>query len=193
MLTYVLLGAPRTKKNSQRIFKGWGGQPFLVPSAAYAQYEKDCLQQIRPPRQPVTAAGCCWTVSGPGWKLRSRAWKVANRPAPAYNPFLCRTNMRRGNIHGKDRTDALALWPRPGPQVQRMQPPGMDSCRRADGVQMRHLRGSPWHGHRLVGGLGGLRDAEPELCRGQNPDPGARWAGDIPGPLTAPAGQVFRM
>lgn len=56
MLTYVLLGAPRTKKNSQRIFKGRGGQPFLVPSAAYAQYEKDCLQQICPPRQPVTAA-----------------------------------------------------------------------------------------------------------------------------------------
>ena len=56
MLTYTLLGAPRTKKNSQRIFKGRGGQPFLVPSAAYAQYEKDCLRQIRPPRQPVAAA-----------------------------------------------------------------------------------------------------------------------------------------
>ena len=47
MLTYTLLGAPRTKKNSQRIFKGRGGQPFLVPSAAYAQYEKDCLRQIQ--------------------------------------------------------------------------------------------------------------------------------------------------
>ena len=56
MLTYTLLGAPRTKKNSQRIFKGRGGQPFLVPSAAYAQYEKDCLRQIHPPRQPVAAA-----------------------------------------------------------------------------------------------------------------------------------------
>lgn len=55
MLTYTLLGAPRTKKNSQRIFKGRGGQPFLVPSAAYAQYEKDCLRQIHSPRQPVAA------------------------------------------------------------------------------------------------------------------------------------------
>ena len=53
MLTYTLLGAPRTKKNSQRIFKGRGGQPFLVPSAAYAQYEKDST--ICP-----TAAGWTW-------------------------------------------------------------------------------------------------------------------------------------
>ena len=53
MLTYTLLGAPRTKKNSQRIFKGRGGQPFLVPSAAYAQYEKDCLRQLHPPSRPL--------------------------------------------------------------------------------------------------------------------------------------------
>lgn len=67
MLTYTLLDAPRTKKNSQRIFKGRGGQPFLVPSAAYAQYEKDCLQQIHPPRQPVAAAAVAsgWTGRSP--------------------------------------------------------------------------------------------------------------------------------
>ena len=122
-----------------------------------------------------------------------RQWQKRALPHRIQSALLCRTNVRRGNIHGKDRTDALALWPRPGPQVQRMQPPGMDSYRWADGVQVRHLRGSPRRGHRLVRGLGGLRDAEPELCRGQHPDPGARWAGDIPGPLTAPEGQIFRM
>ena len=53
MLTYTLLGTPRTKKNSQRIFRLPGGGARIAPSAAYVQYEKDCLWQIRSPPRPL--------------------------------------------------------------------------------------------------------------------------------------------
>ena len=41
MLHFKILIAPRTKKNSQQIIK-INGQPRIIPSKAYKQYEKDC-------------------------------------------------------------------------------------------------------------------------------------------------------
>ena len=46
MLTYTLLGEPRTKKNHQRILRGAGGRPTIAQSKAYVQYERDCLRQL---------------------------------------------------------------------------------------------------------------------------------------------------
>lgn len=53
MLTYTLLGEPRTKKNHQRILRGAGGRPTIAQSKAYVQYERDCLRQLHPPRRPL--------------------------------------------------------------------------------------------------------------------------------------------
>ena len=53
MLTYTLLGPPRTKKNHQRILRGAGGKPTIAQSKEYIQYEKDCLWQIRSPPRPL--------------------------------------------------------------------------------------------------------------------------------------------
>ena len=53
MLTYTLLGAPRTKKNSQRVFRLPSGGTRIAPSAAYVQYEWDCLRQLPPPSRPL--------------------------------------------------------------------------------------------------------------------------------------------
>lgn len=53
MLTYTLLGPPRTKKNHQRILRGAGGRPTIVQSKEYIQYERDCLQQLHPPSWPL--------------------------------------------------------------------------------------------------------------------------------------------
>lgn len=53
MLTYTLLGEPRTKKNHQRILRGAGGRPTIAQSKAYVQYERDCLWQIRSPPRPL--------------------------------------------------------------------------------------------------------------------------------------------
>lgn len=44
-LKLILYGAPRTKKNSQRIFK-CGGFYKIKPSKAFEEYEKDCHMQI---------------------------------------------------------------------------------------------------------------------------------------------------
>ena len=41
----VLLGAPRTKKNSQRIITV-KGRPMIIPSAEYKRYEADCVRQL---------------------------------------------------------------------------------------------------------------------------------------------------
>lgn len=41
----TLTGAPRTKKNSQRIVNV-GGFPKILPSAQYLMYEKECIEQI---------------------------------------------------------------------------------------------------------------------------------------------------
>ena len=41
--TFTIAIEPRTKKNSSRIMRG-----RLLPSAAYEQYEKDCMVYLRP-------------------------------------------------------------------------------------------------------------------------------------------------
>jgi len=41
----VLLGDPRTKKNSQRLVP-FGGRMIPLTSKAYSDYERDCLAQI---------------------------------------------------------------------------------------------------------------------------------------------------
>lgn len=56
MLTYTLLGPPRTKKNSQQIRRTATGRPFVAPSKAFAAYERSCLAQIKTPYRPLSAA-----------------------------------------------------------------------------------------------------------------------------------------
>lgn len=56
MLTYTLLGPPRTKKNSQQIRRTTAGRPFVAPSKAFAAYERSCLAQIKTLYRPVSAA-----------------------------------------------------------------------------------------------------------------------------------------
>lgn len=51
----ILYGDPRTKKNSARILRTRSGAPFVAPSKAYADYETDCLRQIKRPHGPVSA------------------------------------------------------------------------------------------------------------------------------------------
>ena len=47
IMRLTIYGEPRTKKNSQRIMRNARtGQPFIVPSAAYKAYERDCLAQL---------------------------------------------------------------------------------------------------------------------------------------------------
>lgn len=41
-MNFTINVPPRTKKNSQQIFKGVNGRVFIAPSKAYKQYEKDC-------------------------------------------------------------------------------------------------------------------------------------------------------
>ena len=45
MICFTIYGDPRTKKNSSRIVRS-GSQTFVVPSAQYVKYERDCLRQI---------------------------------------------------------------------------------------------------------------------------------------------------
>lgn len=42
----VFYGACRSKKNSQQIFRGKGGRPFITQSQQYKDYERMCLNQI---------------------------------------------------------------------------------------------------------------------------------------------------
>ena len=56
MLTYTLLGPPRTKKNSQQIRRTAAGRPFTAPSKAFAEYEGSCIAQTKTPHRPVSAA-----------------------------------------------------------------------------------------------------------------------------------------
>lgn len=51
----TLYGDPRTKKNSSRILRTRAGGQFIAPSKAYADYETDCLRQIKRPCSPVSA------------------------------------------------------------------------------------------------------------------------------------------
>ena len=55
----TLYGNPVTKKNSQRIlykFTKFGRKaPFIAPSAAFEEYQKSCLWQIKRQRSPISA------------------------------------------------------------------------------------------------------------------------------------------
>ncbi len=46
MIKLVIYGNPVTKKNSSRIIKTKTGRTMLIPSKAYAQYEKDFISQV---------------------------------------------------------------------------------------------------------------------------------------------------
>ncbi len=53
-LRIIIRGAPRTKKNSQRIFKRPGGKGcFIAPSKEYKEYEAAALAQIKRPDKPI--------------------------------------------------------------------------------------------------------------------------------------------
>jgi len=44
---------PITKKNSQRIFRGKNGRPFVVPSQRYKNYEHDAGYFLKPLKEPI--------------------------------------------------------------------------------------------------------------------------------------------
>ena len=44
---------PRTKKNSQRIFRGNNGRIFIAPSKAYKDYEKEAGYFLQKPENPI--------------------------------------------------------------------------------------------------------------------------------------------
>lgn len=45
---------PRTKKNSQRIFRGENGRTFIAPSKAYKEYEEAAGYFLRHSDKPIT-------------------------------------------------------------------------------------------------------------------------------------------
>lgn len=44
----IFYGIPRSKKNSQQIFRGKAGRPFITQSQQYKEYERSCLRQLLP-------------------------------------------------------------------------------------------------------------------------------------------------
>ena len=52
----VQRGAPKTKKNHQRILNGRNGKPFVAPSKEFLVYQEQCLWQIRTPRRAISEA-----------------------------------------------------------------------------------------------------------------------------------------
>ena len=55
MIQFTIPIIPRTKKNSQQIIK-INGQPRIIPSKAYKQYEKDCkpfMPKVETIQEPV--------------------------------------------------------------------------------------------------------------------------------------------
>lgn len=50
----TLYGPPRTKKNSARILQA-GGRRFVAPSAAFAEYQAQCLRQLWALPEPLPA------------------------------------------------------------------------------------------------------------------------------------------
>lgn len=46
-MTFVLLGQPRIKKNSQQIMIGKNGSRFIAQSQLYKDFETDCLWQLK--------------------------------------------------------------------------------------------------------------------------------------------------
>jgi Holliday junction resolvase RusA-like endonuclease len=45
--TFTILGTPVTKKNSARIFRNRAGRPFVMPSAAYKDWENTAVLQLQ--------------------------------------------------------------------------------------------------------------------------------------------------
>ena len=61
-LRLVILGTPRTKKNSQQIFKRGNGKGFFIaPSKDYKKYEEDAIKQIHYDGEPISCPVniCC--------------------------------------------------------------------------------------------------------------------------------------
>lgn len=56
MTSLVVYGRPTTKKNSSRVVMA-GKYPRVLPSKAYAQYEKDCLKQLQFFKQRAHVSG----------------------------------------------------------------------------------------------------------------------------------------
>ncbi len=53
----IFYGTARSKKNSQQIFRGKGGRPFITQSQQYKDYERECLRQLLPKyRQRIDSA-----------------------------------------------------------------------------------------------------------------------------------------
>ena len=57
----ILLGEPRTKKNSARILKARSGRPFVAPSKVFEDYQESCLWQLKTSYRPISARVnvCC--------------------------------------------------------------------------------------------------------------------------------------
>lgn len=84
----TLKGAPRTKKNHQRILHDFGGRPFVDHGKAFDDYERSYIARIKTPYRPVSAAvnATClyympaaaagpseWTVLGPAERRQKDA------------------------------------------------------------------------------------------------------------------------
>ena len=52
----TLKGAPKTKKNHQRILNGRNGKPFVAPSKEFLVYQEQCLWQIKTPQRAISEA-----------------------------------------------------------------------------------------------------------------------------------------
>ena len=52
-MRFVIELIPRTKKNSQRIFRGNNGRIFIAPSKAYKDYEKEAGYFLQKPENPI--------------------------------------------------------------------------------------------------------------------------------------------
>ena len=52
----TLKGAPRTKKNHQRILRDRAGLPFVAPSKEFVDYQELCLWQIKTPQRSISEA-----------------------------------------------------------------------------------------------------------------------------------------
>lgn len=52
-MKFVIELTPRTKKNSQRIFRGNNGRIFIAPSKAYKDYEKEAGYFLQKPENPI--------------------------------------------------------------------------------------------------------------------------------------------
>lgn len=50
-MTFTILGAPVTKKNSGRIMRSRKGRPFVMPSAAFKRWEQTTILQLQSQRR----------------------------------------------------------------------------------------------------------------------------------------------